>query len=46
MVEVIATDSQKVREEIEVALKKDSRRGRKTIKKTSSKEKCNGMFPL
>ena len=36
--EVIATDSQKVREEIEVALKKDSRREGRRLKRQAAKK--------
>lgn len=43
--EIIATDSQEVREEIAVALKKDSRREGRRLK-DKQKGKCNGMFPL
>lgn len=42
--EVIATDSQKVREEIEVALKKDSRREGRRLKRQAAKK--NAMVRL
>lgn len=42
--EVIATDSQKVREEIEVALKKDSRREGRRLKRQTAKK--NAMVRL
>ena len=42
--EVIATDSQKVREEIEVALKKDSRREGRRLKRQAAKK--NGQWSV
>lgn len=42
--EVIATDSQKVREEIEVALKKDSRREGRRLKRQAAKKNAMVCF--
>lgn len=43
--QIVATDSEEVREEIAVALKKDSRREGRRLK-DKRQRKCNGVFPL